>query len=105
MRWQRFSSDRGNAIIEFVAFVAIVFVPTTWFATQMAIAWVSKAEAQAITTQLVRAVKISEPGYLELLALYKNKHQDLEVKVEKSGCCVLVSADVGGFRASARGLK
>jgi Flp pilus assembly protein TadG len=95
-------SSSGNAILEFIAFGVLVFVPLASFAATTSNNWVAKQEAQNVALQLARAYAIDQTSYLEILDRFRSAYAGLEVSTTLTSCCVVVQVVRSGQKGSAR---
>lgn len=98
-----FTSDRGNAIVEFIGFAILAIAPIALFATTASLEWVEKSKLQSAATLLARSYYVGGADGFE-------EQRELSVKpgwlvsLSKSDGVVTVTVNSGGLSASARGI-
>lgn len=98
----RLSSDQGNAVIEFIAFAVLLFVPLATFAAQSSVSWVAKQQATTVATQLSRAYALGPQTYELVAEKFRIEYPRLQLETSKTACCVIVLAKLGEAWASSK---
>ena len=95
-------SESGSAIVEFVAFAALILLPISILATDSSISWQSKSYAQSEATTLARAASLGRGSYDELVSAIGLNRPDFSARLRLTACCVEVEVVDGGANAIAR---
>lgn len=98
-------NDAGNAVIEFVAFAMVLFLPISGFISKLSTTMESKTRALAIASDLARAATLSESSYRELANQSLLEFGEFTFSRQDSACCIAVTVQVSDQQAVARQVR
>ena len=98
----RVRGEQGNAVIEFIAFAVMLFVPLATFSAEVSIANYQKQVVTSAAAQLARAYGQSEFRFNEVSVRYQAEYPGLKISSSTSRCCVTVVATLHAAKAQAK---
>lgn len=102
MRPLRTNCDRGNAVVEFIAFGVVLFAPMAAFATSMTTDALQKQIVSSAAPQLARAASSGAFAFDELSRRYLASFSGLQISSTRSDFLVTVSVRLGSTQAVAK---
>jgi Flp pilus assembly protein TadG len=90
------ANEEGNAVIEFVAFAIVLFLPIASFVAQISTTMEAKSRALAIASDLARAAVLNEAVYSDLTNQAILEFGEFTYSRQDSACCVAVTVEVNG---------
>lgn len=95
------NGERGNAVVEFIAFGVVLFAPIATFAASITAVSIEKQIVSSAAPQLARAFAQGSSSFVELSNRYKARYPAIQIEPKTTACCVQVKVQLGDTREQA----
>lgn len=103
MRLVSCTSERGNALVEFIGFAVLAIAPVALFATSASLEWAEKSELHSAASLLARAYYVGgSEGFDQQRE--RSLKRDWLVSFTKDAGVITVTVTSGILTATARGI-